>query len=282
MKSKTQKLKKGLYIVSTPIGNLKDITFRAIEILKKSDIILCEDTRNSKKLLSHYDIKSKLVSYHKFNEKKISQQIVSEIQKYNIISLISDAGTPVISDPGKILIKECVSKNISIIPIPGVSSVTTTASISGFSEKFIFFGFLSEKLSSLQKELKMLSKIDCAIILFSSPRKFLKNLEKFQEYFSDRELVICREITKLHEEFIRLKVSDLKKLNLNIKGELTVIFSEKKGPINNFNFLTESDKRIINKMLPIKTIKDIVDFFKERNIPKRTIYNYCLEKKNEN
>ena len=222
-----------------------------------------------------------MVSYHKFNERKISKEIVSEIQKYNIISLISDAGTPVISDPGKILIKECVSKNIPIIPIPGVSSVTATASISGFSEKFIFFGFLSEKLSELKKELEMLSKIDCSIILFSSPRKFLKNLEKFQEYFSDRELVICREITKLHEEFIRLKVSDLKKIDLNIKGELTAIFSEKKNSINDFNYLTESDMKLINKMLSKKTIKDIVDYFKDRNIPKRTIYNYCLEKKNE-
>ena len=281
MVSKIQNLKKGLYIVSTPIGNLLDITLRALEILKNSDIILCEDTRNSKKLLTHYEIKSKLVSYHKFNERKISKEIVSEIQKYNIISLISDAGTPVISDPGKILIKECVSKNIPIIPIPGVSSVTATASISGFSEKFIFFGFLSEKLSALKKELEMLSKIDCSIILFSSPRKFLKNLEKFQEYFSDRELVICREITKLHEEFIRLKVSDLKKIDLKIKGELTAIFSEKKNSINNFNYLTESDKKVINKMLSKKTIKDIVDNFKDRNIPKRTIYNYCLEKKNE-
>ena len=128
----------------------------------------------------------------------------------------------------------------------------------------------------------MLSKIDCSIILFSSPRKFLKNLDKFQEYFNDRELVICREITKLHEEFIRLKVSDLKKLDLNIKGELTAIFSEKKNSINDFNYLNESDKKMINKMLPKKSIKDIVDFFKERNISKRTIYNYCLKKKNEN
>ena len=282
MKSKTQKLKKGLYIVSTPIGNLKDITLRALDILKKSDIILCEDTRISKKLLNFYDIKVKLVSYHKFNERKISEQIVSEIHKYKIISLISDAGTPIISDPGKLLINECVSNNISIIPIPGVSSVTATASVSGFSEKFIFFGFLSEKLSSLKKELEMLRKIDCSIILFSSPRKFLKNLEKFKEYFNDRELVICREITKLHEEFIRLKVNNLTDLELNIKGELTAIFSEKKVSTNSFNYLTESDKKIINKMLSKKTIKDIVDYFKDRNIPKRIIYNYCLEKKNEN
>tara|TARA_Y200000002_G_scaffold381088_1_gene394142 strand:- start:17 stop:868 length:852 start_codon:yes stop_codon:yes gene_type:complete len=280
MKSKTQKLKKGLYIVSTPIGNLKDITLRAIDILKKSDLILCEDTRNSKKLLNYYDVKSKLISYHKFNERKISQKIISEIQNYNIISLISDAGTPVVSDPGKILINECVSKNIPIVPIPGVSSVTTTVSISGFSEKFIFFGFLSEKKSTFKKELEMLAKIDCSIILFSSPRKFLKNLEQFQEFFNDREIVICREMTKLHEEFIRIKVSNLKGLNLNLKGELTIIFSEKKNSIKNFNYLTESDKKMIDKMIQKKTIRDIVDFFKDRSIPKRLIYNYCLEKKN--
>ena len=153
-RNKEQIINSGLYLVSTPIGNMEDITLRAINILKKSDIILCEDTRRSGKLLSNLNIKSKLLPYHKFNERKISKEIVSEIQKYNIISLISDAGTPVISDPGKILIKECVSKNIPIIPIPGVSSVTATASISGFSEKFIFFGFLSEKLSALKKSLR--------------------------------------------------------------------------------------------------------------------------------
>ena len=158
MKSKTQKLKKGLYIVSTPIGNLKDITFRAIDILKKSDIILCEDTRNSKKLLTHYEIKSKLLSYHKFNERKISKEIVSEIKKYNIISLISDAGTPVISDPGKILIKECVSKNIPIIPIPGVSSITSAISVSGFKDQFLFYGFLPKTQSELDKVLIPLSQ----------------------------------------------------------------------------------------------------------------------------
>ena len=278
----SQSQKKGLYLISTPIGNLGDLTIRALEILKNSDLILCEDTRVSIKLLNHYNIKTQLISFHKFNERKKTQNIINDLMGGKTISLISDAGTPVISDPGKILIKECVLKNIPIVPIPGASSVTATASISGFSEKFIFFGFLSEKSSSLKKELEMLSKIDCSIILFSSPRKFLKNLEKFQEYFNGRELVICREITKLHEEFIRLKVSDLKKLDLNIKGELTAIFSEKKNSINNFNYLTESDKRIIKKMLSKKTIKDILDYFKDRNISKRTIYNYCLEKKNEN
>ena len=145
---KINEIKHGLYIVSTPIGNLGDITLRAIEILNKSEHIFCEDTRVSKKLLDKYHIKSKLISNHKFNEKKNVKKIIEILKTKKIVSIISDAGTPAISDPGKILIKECVSKNIPIIPIPGVSSVTTTASISGFSEKFIFFGFLSEKLSS--------------------------------------------------------------------------------------------------------------------------------------
>ena len=281
MISKTQKIKAGLYLVSTPIGNLEDITIRALNILRKSDIILCEDTRVSAKLLSFFQIKKKLLSYHKFNEKKLTSNLIDELRQGKILSLISDAGTPAVSDPGRILINECVDNNIPIIPIPGASSVTASASISGFSEKFIFFGFLSEKQSTMIKELEMLGKINCSIIIFSSPRKFLKNLKKFQEYFEDREVVICREMTKLHEEFVRLKVNNLTNLNLNTKGELTVIFSEKKNLIKNFNYLNESDKKKIEKMLKKETIKDIVKVFKGKGIPKRIIYNYCLEKKNE-
>ena len=281
MISKTQKVKAGLYLVSTPIGNLEDITIRALNILRKSDIILCEDTRVSSKLLTFFKIKKKLFSYHKFNEKKSTSKLIGELQQGKILSLISDAGTPAVSDPGRILINECIDNKIPIIPIPGASSVTASASISGFSEKFIFFGFLSEKQSTMIKELEMLGKINCAIIIFSSPRKFLKNLKKFQEYFEDREVVICREMTKLHEEFVRLKVDNLMNLNLNIKGELTVIFSEKKNFIKNFNYLNESDKKKIEKMLKKETIKDIIKVFKDKGIPKRIIYNYCLEKKNE-
>ena len=217
MISKTQKVKAGLYLVSTPIGNLEDITIRALNILRKSDIILCEDTRVSSKLLNFFEIKKKLFSYHKFNEKKSTSKLIGELQQGKILSLISDAGTPAVSDPGRILINECIDNKIPIVPIPGASSVTASASISGFSEKFIFFGFLSEKQSTMIKELEMLSKINCTIIIFASPKKFLKNLKEFQEYFKDREVVICREMTKLHEEFIRLKANSLMNLNLNIK-----------------------------------------------------------------
>ena len=140
-----KEIKKGLYLVSTPIGNLTDITFRAINVLKNSDYILCEDTRLSKILLEKYQIKSKLISYHKFNEKKNLLKIIQYLKNGLILSLISDAGTPNISDPGNILINECIKQNINIIPIPGPSSVTSSISISGFSEKFFFYGFFPEK-----------------------------------------------------------------------------------------------------------------------------------------
>ena len=141
----SQSQKKGLYLVSTPIGNLGDLTIRALEILKKSDLILCEDTRVSIKLLNYYNIKTQLLSFHKFNERKKTKDVIIDLIGGKTISLISDAGTPTISDPGKILVKECISNDIPVTPIPGASSVITSLSISGFSDKFIFYGFLEEK-----------------------------------------------------------------------------------------------------------------------------------------
>ena len=141
----SQSRKKGLYLVSTPIGNLGDLTIRALEILKNSDLILCEDTRVSIKLLNHYNIRTQLISFHKFNERKKTKNAIDDLIAGKIISIISDAGTPAISDPGKILVKECIGNDIPVIPIPGTSSVITSLSISGFSDKFIFYGFLEEK-----------------------------------------------------------------------------------------------------------------------------------------
>ena len=157
---------KSIYIVSTPIGNLDDITLRAIDVLKKSDIILCEDTRHSLKLLNHYKIKKKLISYHKFNEKKQIENIIKHINEGKILSLISDAGTPLLSDPGRILINECIKKNINVIPIPGVSSITTAMSVSGFKDQFLFYGFLPKKKNELNKILESLSSIDCTQVFF--------------------------------------------------------------------------------------------------------------------
>ena len=277
----SQSRKKGLYLVSTPIGNLGDLTIRALEILKNSDLILCEDTRVSIKLLNHYNIKTQLISFHKFNERKKTKNVIDDLIAGKIVSIISDAGTPAISDPGKILVKECISNDIPVIPIPGASSVITSLSISGFSDKFIFYGFLEEKKNKLIKELEFLSKIDYSIVIFIPPKKLIKNLENIINFFSNREIVLCREMTKIHEEFIRCKVNDLKKIKIYDKGELTIVISEIKESTISFGFLDESDKKTIKKMLKNKSIKDIIQKYSNKKIPKKVIYDFCLKLKND-
>ena len=272
----------GLYLVPTPIGNLKDITFRAVEILKKSSHILCEDTRVSKNLLEKYDIKSKLISNHKFNETKNLSKIIELLKLGEIISLISDAGTPSISDPGAILINECVKNNINIIPLPGPSAVATAASISGFSEKFFFYGFLPDKKQNLLNELKKLSNFDNTIIFFVSPKKINKIIPELKNNFSGRKILFCREISKLYEEFIRKNIDDLEPFLQEPKGELTIVISEKKTDKNTSQVLSESDKNIINKMINTLTVKEITSFINQnRDVSKKEIYNYCLKLKNE-
>ena len=272
----------GLYLVSTPIGNLKDITFRAIEVLKKSSYILCEDTRVSKNLLDKYDIKSKLISNHKFNETKNLSKIIELLKSGEIISLISDAGTPSISDPGAILVNECIEKNIKIIPIPGPSAVSTAVSISGFSEKFFFYGFLPDKKQNLLNELKKLSQFNSSLVFFISPKKINKIIPDLKNNFVGRKVVFCREISKLYEEFVRKDIDDLEPFTKEPKGELTVVISEKKIDKNTSQALSESDKSIINKMIDIFSVKEITNFINQnRDISKKEIYNYCLKLKNE-
>ena len=220
--------KNGLYLVSTPIGNLKDITYRAIETLKKSTYILCEDTRVSRNLLDRYEIKSRLISNHKFNEKKNLNKIVGLLKLGETISLISDAGTPSISDPGAILVNECVKHDIKIFPIPGPSAVAAAVSISGFSEKFFFYGFLPDKKNFLSNEIKKFSYIDGSIVFFVSPKKINKIIPELKKNFSGRKIVFCREISKLYEEYSRKNIDDLELFTKEPKGELTIVISEKK------------------------------------------------------
>ena len=177
------KVKSGLYIVSTPIGNLSDITLRALEVLKKSDYILCEDTRTSKNLLDRYEIKSKLISNHKFNEKKNLSKIIQILKSDCVVSLISDAGTPSVSDPGAILVNECLINKINVYPIPGASAVSSAVSISGFNEQYFFYGFFPEKNNKLKEDFEKLKKQDGCIVFFISPRKFNKSVKYIKEYF---------------------------------------------------------------------------------------------------
>ena len=273
----------GLYIVSTPIGNLKDITLRAVEILKNSDYILCEDTRISKKLLSKYEIKSKLISNHKFNEKKNIFKIIEYLKSGKVISLISDAGTPAISDPGSVLINECVKNNINIVPIPGPSAVAAAISISGFSDQFYFYGFLPDKKQKIINDLKKLSEFTSTIVFFVSPKKINKIIPEIKKYFSERKVLICREITKIYEEFLRMNVDQLKKFQKEPRGEITVVISEKKIEEKNSKNLSESDIIKINKMINKLTTKEITDIICQNSkVPKKQVYNYCLKVKNEN
>jgi len=279
--SKTNNIKSGLYLVSTPIGNLKDITFRAIETLKESDYILCEDTRISKNLLNKYGINSILISNHKFNEKKNLSKIINYLKTGKKISLISDAGTPVISDPGSILVNECIKKKINIFPIPGASAVASAISISGFSDKFFFCGFLPDKRKQLLKELNKLANLNNSIVFYISSKKINKIIPDLKKYFNGREIIFCREMTKLYEEFIRKNVDELEIFEKEIRGELTVVISEKKQK-NTSQDLGESDKIIIKKMLNKISVKEITDIISnEKKISKKKIYNYCLKLKNE-
>ena len=272
-----------LYIVSTPIGNLDDITFRALEVLKKSDIILCEDTRRSIKLLEHYKIKKKLISYHKFNEKKKLTKIIEYFNKGKILSLISDAGTPLLSDPGRLLVNYCIENKIFIIPIPGVSSVTAALSVSGFKDQFLFYGFLPKTENELEKVLTNLSENKYSQIFFLSSKKINFYLKKFKKFYSGRKILIAREITKIHESFIREEIDKLKMFNTPVKGELTVIISEKIIKKNTSHELKESDKDIIKMLVNKISLKEITSIIsKNNNVPKKEIYNYCLKIKNEN
>ena len=270
-------IKAGLYIVSTPIGNLEDITLRAINILKNSDLILCEDTRISSRLLKKYDIKVNLSSNHKFNEKKNLKIALDKIRQNKILSIISDAGTPLISDPGLLLVKECIKNKIPIFPIPGPSAVTAAVSVSGFDDKYLFYGFLPSSESEIKKELKNLVDLPYSLVFFSPSKKINKAIRYFKLFFKDRKIMIGREITKYFEEFIRTDINSLKLFDILPKGEITIVISNSLKVNKKLNKINESVKKEIKIMLKKYSSKDTADFFsKKENISKKIIYDYCL------
>tara|TARA_B100001996_G_scaffold271094_1_gene212195 strand:- start:811 stop:1623 length:813 start_codon:yes stop_codon:yes gene_type:complete len=267
--------------VSTPIGNLDDITLRSLDVLKKSDIILCEDTRRSLKLLNHFKIKNKLVPYHKFNEKKELEKIIKHLNEGKILSLISDAGTPLLSDPGHLLVKECIERNIKIFPIPGTSSITASMSVSGFDDKFIFYGFLPKKEKELEKVLASLKDLDFSMIFFIPGIKINFYLKIFKLYFLSRNIFIARELTKIHETFYRDSVDSVKLFKLPLKGELTVVISKKYN--NNKKAVDDSQiKKQAMKYLKKYSLKDVVELISTKEkLAKNKIYKICLKIKNE-
>ena len=275
-----QLLRNHLYIVSTPIGNLDDITLRALTVLKNSDIILCEDTRRSIKLLSHFKIKKKLVSYHKFNEKKQLVNIIKHFNEGKILSLISDAGTPLLSDPGRLLVNKCVENGIHVTPIPGASSITSALSVSGFNDQFLFYGFLPKTKNDLEKVLTDLSEKQYTQVFFVPSKKINFYIEFFKKFFSGRKILIAKEISKVHETFFRDDIDNLKIFKSPVKGELTIIISEKNKKAKTFD-----EKKIVNKIkkyLKNYSLKDTVQLTVEtEKISKKKVYDLCLQIKNE-
>ena len=274
------KLEMGLYIVSTPIGNLSDISLRALNIFKNSDYIFCEDTRVSKNLLDKYNIKTKLISNHKFNEKSNLTKINKMLEQNKIISIISDAGTPCVSDPGQIIVNECIKKSIKIFSVPGASAVTAAMSASGFDQKFFFYGFFPEKKKEVEIIATNLSRIRCSIVFFISAKKFKKKTSIIKKYFADRSIVICKEMTKIYEDYIRFEVSEIENIELKLKGEITIVLSPTIS--KNLSNLTDLDKKKIKKLIESSSIKDIVKIInKNKKIQKKEIYDFCLSLKNE-
>ena len=271
----------GLYIVSTPIGNLEDITLRALNVLKNSDKILCEDTRRSIKLLNHYKISNQLVSNHKFNEKKTASKIVEDIKSGQVVSMISDAGTPTISDPGLVLINECIKNKVKIFPVPGVSATTTAMSVSGFKDQYIFYGFLPKKQTAIEKELKRLKEYKFNLIFFIPAIKINFYIKIFKKYLHEREVFIGREMTKIHETFYRDELDKFSGFKENLKGELTVIISGKSENyeskiVINTKHLNNEIKQYLKKY----SVKDVVNLISQKNnLSKKKIYDICLKLK---
>ena len=215
-----------LYIVSTPIGNLEDITLRALRILKEADLIACEDTRQTLKLLSHFDIHTRLVSYHEHNEITRAAELVIELEQGAKIALVSDAGTPAISDPGQHLIALALRHNVRVVPIPGASAVVAALAASGMSnEQFLFVGFLPARQSERRKALRELAAQSATLVLYEAPHRLLDTLEDAVEILGNRPAAIARELTKIHEEFLREHLQDLAAAARRkpLKGEMTVL-----------------------------------------------------------
>ena len=272
--------KKGLYIVSTPIGNLEDITLRAIKILKNSDFILCEDTRHSSKLLNKFNIKSRLIPYHKFNEKKSLIKIIQYLNEGKILSLISDAGTPVLSDPGNMIINECINNNHQIFTVPGPSSISSAVSLSGFGDKFLFYGFLPKTENELNKSLNNLNIEGFSLVFFVPAIKINFYIKHFKKYFSGRNIFIAREMTKKYETYYRQSIDSLSLFKTQLKGELTIVISQK---IKKKELLTTDYVKIetqVKKYLKKYTVKDTVELiFKKEGVSKKIIYNLCIKNK---
>lgn len=269
-------------MVATPIGNLEDITIRAINTLKNVDLIAAEDTRHTLKLLNHLDIKKPLISYYKEIEKTKSKEIIEKINSGKSVALVSDAGTPAISDPGAEIVKLAIENEIEIIPIPGACAFVNAIIGSGMStEEFLFIGFLSTNKKIKNEKLNELKEQTQTLIIYEAPHKLLKTLNELLEIFGDRKIVLAREITKIHEEFIRGRISEILEILKEPKGEFVIIVegnnkTKKDIFLDNLNEMSLEEHYEYYKKNGYEKKEIIKKIAKDRKVNKNTIYQYFM------
>lgn len=267
-----------LFLVATPIGNLSEASPRVIETLKSVDVVACEDTRNTRKLLSHFDIHTKMISYHNFNEDEESLRILDILNEGKNVALVSDAGYPLISDPGYVLVNKVIEAGINISVVSGPNAATNALVASGLeTSHYMFYGFLNSKSSQAKKELEELKSFPYTIIFYEAPHRINKTLKIMLDVLGDRKICIARELTKLHEEFIRDRISNL--LDVDIRGEMVVVVEGNKTPKEEVNILDLNDEleKLIKSGLKTKdACKIIADKYK---VSKNDLYNNYLKSK---
>ena len=267
------KLHHSLYVISTPIGNIQDISNRALKILSESDYILCEDTRVTSKLLNFYNIKKKLISFHISNEKNKIQRIIDDLKCKKIISLVSDAGTPTLSDPGKSLISKCHDHGIKVIPVPGASAILSAVSVSGFMDNFYFCGFFPKKNNEIENFLSKIKLIKATLVFFMPARDLEKNSDYLTKFFPKSNFLIAREMTKVHETYIRDTMTNIKKyIQNNFKGEMTLVVD------NLIEVASDIDvDKEISLLIGKMSSKNIAEYLsKKLEISKKIIYQKVI------
>ena len=268
-----------LYVVATPIGNLEDITLRAIKILKEVDLIAAEDTRHTLKLLNHLNISKPLISYHRHSEDSREETIIHKLENGESVALVSDAGTPGICDPGEILIKKCIEKQINVIPIPGACAFVNALIASGLDTKeFIFLGFLPMQKKLRKNKLEEIKKSQKTILLYEAPHKLKKTLIELKEIISDRKIVIARELTKIHEEFLRENINELINISDSLKGEFVIIIEGNKQDIEKNEIKTEEELYEFYLSQGFSKKEIIKKIAKDKNVTKNEIYIKFLNK----
>ena len=269
-----------LYLVATPIGNLEDITLRAIRVLQEVDLIAAEDTRHTLKLLNHLNIKKPMISYHRHNEEVKTEELLAQVKEGKNIAIVTDAGTPGISDPGEEIVKEAILQGIEIIPIPGACALINALIVSGLDTKeFSFFGFLSIHTKIKQKQIEKIQQENKTVILYEAPHKLRKTLKSLQDRLGDISIVAVKELTKIHEKVYRGKISQvLEELEEELKGEFVILLSKQEKEERDWNTISLEEHYSYYQEKGMEKKEIIKQIAKDRKQSKNEIYQYFIEK----